>query len=414
MSRRRLLALFLLVLGACQRSSSEPPPAAPAPEPGAPTSAPTPAPASPPVPEAPAAAAKRDTPPPPAPLPVCNAEGRSPLEAAQRYYDEARYEEALSCAAQAAALEPDSAEAHAERGLSLSALARVPEAQLAFAHALALHPDEPVALLGAARLYAVNLASSREHDELGLLYSERGLSQPGQPPEVVVQFALVSAMAFNDLGQASEALNRASIVLAREPRNLEALYERALALFELCRFSEAKAAFTALLSDRAHGAHAHHHLALLLEREGKWKQAQQHFDKARELSPEDFPPPPLPTEEAFRQAVADAVAALPEDMRRDLEGIPVAAEELPAEEDLLSGEPPLSPTILGLFRGPSLSEPCDGTETPCRSVVLYRRNLARAVRTPAELQEQIQVTLLHEVGHLRGEDDEELAARGLE
>lgn len=363
---------------------------------------------------APAAAAKRDTPPPPAPLPVCNAEGSSPLEAAQRYYDEDRYEEALSCAAQAAALEPDNAEAHAERGMALTALNRVPEAQLAFAHALAIHPDEPEALLGAAHLYTVNLSSSREHDELGLLYSERGLSKPGQPPELVVQFALLSAMAFNDLGQASEALNRASIVLAREPHNLEALYERALALFELCRFSEAKAAFTALLSDTEHGAHAHHHLALLLEREGKWKLAQQHFDKAHALSPEDFPPPPLPTEEAFRKAVADAVAALPEDMRKDLEGIPVAAEELPAEADLLSGEPPLSPTILGLFRGPSLSEPCDGTETPCRSVVLYRRNLARAVRSPEELQEQIQVTLLHEVGHLRGEDDEELAARGLE
>jgi predicted Zn-dependent protease with MMP-like domain len=47
-------------------------------------------------------------------------------------------------------------------------------------------------------------------------------------------------------------------------------------------------------------------------------------------------------------------------------------------------------------------------------VVLYRRNLARAVRTSEELREQIRVTLLHEIGHLRGEDDEELAARGLE
>lgn len=412
MSRRRLFALFLLVLGACQRSSSEPAPAAPAAEAPADTSAPTPAPASAPV--APAASAKNDAPPPQAPLPVCNSEGSAPLAAAQRYYDEERYEEALSCAAQAAALEPDSAEAHAERGMALSALNRVPEAQLAFAHALAINPDEPEALLGAAHLYAVNLSSSREHDELGLLYSERGLSRPGQPPEVVVQFALISAMAFNDLGQSSEALNRASIVLAREPHNLEAIYERALALFELCRFSEAKAAFSALQSDPEHGAHAHHHLALLLEREGKWKQSQQHFDKARELSPGDFPPPPLPTEEAFRKSVADAVAALPEDMRKDLEGIPVTAEELPAEADLLSGVPPLSPTILGLFRGPSLGEPCDGTETPCRSVVLYRRNLARAVRTPEELREQIQVTLLHEVGHLRGEDDQELAARGLE
>jgi predicted Zn-dependent protease with MMP-like domain len=161
-------------------------------------------------------------------------------------------------------------------------------------------------------------------------------------------------------------------------------------------------------------AHAHHHLGLLLEREGRWKQAQAHFDKARALAPEEFPQPPLPSEEEFRVAVERAVAALPEDMRRDLHGVPVRAEELPAEEDLLSGQPPLSPAILGLFRGPPLSEPCDGLETPCRSVALYRRNLARVVRTREELLEQIEVTLLHEVGHLRGEDDHELAARGLE
>ena len=42
------------------------------------------------------------------------------------------------------------------------------------------------------------------------------------------------------------------------------------------------------------------------------------------------------------------------------------------------------------------------------------RNLARAVKSKDELVEQIRVTLLHEVGHLRGEDDFELAARGLE
>lgn len=62
-------------------------------------------------------------------------------------------------------------------------------------------------------------------------------------------------------------------------------------------------------------------------------------------------------------------------------GGPVTAEELPAEEDLLANQPPLSPTILGLFRGRPWEAPCDGSETPCRSVVLYgatwRGNFAR-------------------------------------
>jgi predicted Zn-dependent protease with MMP-like domain len=106
-------------------------------------------------------------------------------------------------------------------------------------------------------------------------------------------------------------------------------------------------------------------------------------------------------------------------MRRDLDGIPVQMEDLPQEIDLTSGDPPLSPSILGLFRGTPLGVPCEpepGAQPgdPCRSIALYRKNLGRAVKTRAELVEQISVTLLHEIGHLRGEDDSELAARGLE
>jgi tetratricopeptide (TPR) repeat protein len=396
MFRRGPLALCLLLLGACQRTSAPAPPSVPDAGPSVALVHPAPAP---PLPE---------------PLSPCRADGGSPLAAALDYLDGGHYAEALSCAAQASALEPDLASAHAARGNALAALERTAEAQVAYARALALEPGHMDALLGAAHLYAVQLPSSREYDELGALYAERGLSQADTSPEMLPDFALVAAMALNDLGQAGEALQRAQLVLARQPHQPEAAYEKALALFELCRFREARAAFTGLVNDPAHGAHAHYHLGLLLEREGKWKQARVHFDKARALAPRDFPEPPLPSEAEFREEVARTVATLPQDMRDDLAGVPVRAEELPADDDLLSGEPPLSPAILGLFRGPPLSEPCDGTETPCRSVALYRLNLARAVRTREELREQIKVTLLHEVGHLRGEDDQELAARGLE
>jgi predicted Zn-dependent protease with MMP-like domain len=49
-----------------------------------------------------------------------------------------------------------------------------------------------------------------------------------------------------------------------------------------------------------------------------------------------------------------------------------------------------------------------------RTIVLYRKNLARAVASRDELVAQVRTTLLHEIGHLRGEDDEALRARGLE
>jgi predicted Zn-dependent protease with MMP-like domain len=54
---------------------------------------------------------------------------------------------------------------------------------------------------------------------------------------------------------------------------------------------------------------------------------------------------------------------------------------------------------------------CDAGE---RTIVLYRRNLLRTVRDAAELEQAIARTLLHEVGHLRGEDDGSLRDRGLE
>jgi predicted Zn-dependent protease with MMP-like domain len=84
--------------------------------------------------------------------------------------------------------------------------------------------------------------------------------------------------------------------------------------------------------------------------------------------------------------------------------------DLPAIEDLTVDEPTLSPTIVGLYRGLPAGVP----DSEPRSIVLYRKNLLRIVSTQEELRDQVRTTLLHELGHLRGEDDDELRDRGLE
>ncbi len=355
------------------------------------------------------------------PLALCEGKGRLPLDAAREAFDAREYEKALSCAAQAAALSPGDVLAHTERANALAQLLRNDEAVLAYARALAIDPDSLDALAGAAHFYIVLMPSSRELDELGSAYAERGfeLATAQHDEPFALSFARLSAMGFNDTGQPQDALDRADWVLHREKDDPEALYERAVALFELCRFADAKTAFTRLLADAERAAWAHHHLALLLEREGKEQEAQVHFGKARALDLQAFPTPVLLSKEEFQAELDKAISQLPADMRKDLKGVPVAMEDLPAVLDLTSGDPPLSPNILGLFRGTPLSEPCElepdaKPGSPCRSIALYRKNLARAVKTRDELVEQISVTLLHEVGHLRGEDDSELAARGLE
>jgi predicted Zn-dependent protease with MMP-like domain len=113
--------------------------------------------------------------------------------------------------------------------------------------------------------------------------------------------------------------------------------------------------------------------------------------------------------------VVHAVAALPEEERRAIETVPLEIQDLPDSADLLAVDPPLSPSILGLFRGPSEGEACLPSDGPrCRSIVLYRKNLLRFARDQKELSQQVRVTLLHELGHLHGENDDDLRARGLE
>ena len=126
--------------------------------------------------------------------------------------------------------------------------------------------------------------------------------------------------------------------------------------------------------------------------------------------------------------------------------MPIETAELPAPEDLTAERPPLSPTILGLFRGlplgrqaasdevvrapgtrstrgrqarqANVSGPPEGTGSggavPARAIVLYRRNILRSIHGTDDLDRAIERTLLHEVGHLRGEDDGSLRDRGLE
>jgi predicted Zn-dependent protease with MMP-like domain len=211
------------------------------------------------------------------------------------------------------------------------------------------------------------------------------------------------------------ALARADDALKHGAPEDDASYERASALYELCRFDEAAALFSHLVGVKEKQAYARYHLGLIAERKGDTATAARELSAARAIDGADFPAEVPISPKDFDAMIQRQVHALPPDMQQDLATLPLQIQDLPDLADLTANEPPLSPAILGLFRGPALQERCDGAEPgPCRSIVLYRKNLARVTRDPADLEDQVRVTLLHELGHLRGEDDLQLAARGLE
>ncbi len=116
------------------------------------------------------------------------------------------------------------------------------------------------------------------------------------------------------------------------------------------------------------------------------------------------------------QALEEAMESLPQPIRGYLANVAIAVEDLPSDDDLLASDPPLSPSILGIFRGSPLGhkQSMDPWSHFPSSIVLYQRNLERFARDRKELVEQIGITLIHEVGHFLGLDEEQLWERGLE
>lgn len=234
--------------------------------------------------------------------------------------------------------------------------------------------------------------------------------------ELSARLALAEGQARLALGDSRVALDRIEEALRVFPGDLDVLAEKAAALYELSRFEPAADLLTRILEEDPDDAGAHWLLGSCLERLGRAEAAERSRDRARELAPEDFPHPVALSPDAFEAAVEEALAELPEPVRRYLSNVAVTVEDLPDVEELLSSEPPHSPDILGIFRGSPLGEKAsmDPWSHFPSSIALFQRNLEAYARDREELLAEIRVTLLHEVGHFLGLDEEQLRDLGLD
>ncbi len=343
------------------------------------------------------------------------------LDEANKQIEKASYAAAWTCADRAADLAPQSVEAHHLRGAALAALGRDAEAQTAYALALALDPDDPETLRAVADFY-INGKGERGRDalRLGLELAQRGSrraqARRRRNPPLSADLAILEAQALNDLGRSDEALERVEAGLRLAPGRGDALHEKGVALFDLSKFADAKAAFTRALAIQPDDAYTHQMLGLTLEQLGDAKNADLELHRALELAPADLATTVTISNAEFQKEVDGVIATLPTERRNRVRAIKIEITDLPNPVDLAAVNPPFPPTILGLYRGPvghAAQLPAQPGDEPS-SIVLYRKNLARAVKTRTELSEQIRDTLLHEIGHLEGLDEDDLRRRGME
>jgi predicted Zn-dependent protease with MMP-like domain len=115
----------------------------------------------------------------------------------------------------------------------------------------------------------------------------------------------------------------------------------------------------------------------------------------------------------FDRAVARAVARIPAEIQPHLENVQVTVQKRPARALLDEmGLPPDEP-LLGVYLGESLAErsffePLHYPDT----IVIFQEPLEAMCRSVKELEEQIAITVVHEIAHHLGIDEERVAELG--
>jgi len=120
------------------------------------------------------------------------------------------------------------------------------------------------------------------------------------------------------------------------------------------------------------------------------------------------------TEKRFTQIIAEALDSLPEKFREAMENIAVTVEDWPDEDTLTHMGMNSKYDLFGLYHGTPLPERNhEGSAMILPDIItLYRRPLEHACRTESEMRREIRITLLHEIGHYFGLDEERLAELG--
>ncbi|MDM4764365.1 metallopeptidase family protein [Galbitalea sp. SE-J8] len=106
----------------------------------------------------------------------------------------------------------------------------------------------------------------------------------------------------------------------------------------------------------------------------------------------------------FERIYSDELDALPDDMVEGLENVVFVTEDRPDDGSL---------DLLGLYDGVDVTrrDRYGFGELPDR-IILYREPLLDLVGSVEELRDEIHVTLVHEIAHYYGIDDERLHELG--
>ena len=119
------------------------------------------------------------------------------------------------------------------------------------------------------------------------------------------------------------------------------------------------------------------------------------------------------SEKEFDRIVKRAIENIPEEIREHLDNILISVQKHPSKDLLEEMEMDPDEPLLGLYWGVPLTErsvtsPPDFPDT----IILFQSPLEQMCETIEELEEEIEITVVHEVAHAVGIPEERLAELG--
>jgi predicted Zn-dependent protease with MMP-like domain len=121
------------------------------------------------------------------------------------------------------------------------------------------------------------------------------------------------------------------------------------------------------------------------------------------------PRPPRLSRAEFEKLVGKAIAELPEEFKARIDNVVIAVEDEPTDEDYELTDTPDDEDLFGIYRGPMRTEMTwDMLPGLPPQVVVFRGPILRNTDTSREAVREIKDTIVHELGHYFGLEDDEM------
>ena len=112
----------------------------------------------------------------------------------------------------------------------------------------------------------------------------------------------------------------------------------------------------------------------------------------------------------FERVVGEALETLPKRFADLVENVVIAVEDEPSHDDVtgIEHDAGAGSELLGIYRGVPLTDRTHNMPLLPDEIVVFRGPINRVARTRHEAVQQVRETVIHELGHYFGLDDDDM------